>query len=427
MSYLTERRTDRHLSMGIGALWIAALLFQSILSLTPWPDNLFRMDFISFWTAASLMRDGSGPLLADLDTQRAFQVQLRLEEATTQEIRLAPGYNPYPNPPPLALPFLPLTLLPLPWAYLLWWLLSLSAFCVAVSMPLRGRPLGRTWTVVMLSFGGVTSTLIEGQPYGFFLLAFVSALLAMASGRSLLGGLLLGLLCLKPQYAVLFGLVFLVKRRWTELAGMSITAFGVGILSLVMVGPAGIMGYVGLLQRIGGFHSSLVHPTAMINWRAVLIHLWPSIPDSTGSFLTLVLGAATVLATLLAWQGEWLPSSPRFALQMLVLTMATIVASPHSHFHGTVLLLAPVALARNPVGSPLARVWHPLLVFGYLLALILWPLGEWRWLLVPYILVMIALLTLQCRLSPPFGYEPGHVPGMARQEVKGNTEAWRAD
>ena len=78
----------------------------------------------------------------------------------------------------------------------------------------------------------------------------------------------------------------------------------------------------------------------MVNWRALIVNLWPGILATTGSAIAMALGAATIATSMLAWRramGTYFPSLSR---QILVAAMASIIASPHSHFHGTVLLLA---------------------------------------------------------------------------------------
>lgn len=314
-----------------GSVILAVLLVLALAaSLRPWPDTLFRVDFISFWTGASIAWEKPGPALMDVEEQRAFQIALRRELATTEEMRRATGYFPYYNPPPLALIFVPLTLLPLPWAYVVWSAISLLMMLVAVLLPLRGCARARTLAPVLLTFGGVAGTLLEGQVNSLFLLAFSLGLLALTRGRRVTGGALLGILLLKPQYAAPFALVLLVKRRWRELVGMMAVGVAIGIMSLLMVGPTGLGSFFGELRRISAFRppaSALVSLGATVNWRALLLNLWPSVTDGVGGLLVVLLGGATILAALLAWRGDWMPESPRFSRQMLALTLATVVAS----------------------------------------------------------------------------------------------------
>lgn len=74
-------------------------------------------------------------------------------------------------------------------------------------------------------------------------------------------------------------------------------------------------------------------------------------------------------------------------------------SSPYSHLHGAVLLLAPLglALARPMQKGSTSQAWQPLLMGVYMLALVVWPFEQQRWLLTPcFVLVMVAL-TVQCR------------------------------
>lgn len=399
---VANHHTDSGLATLVMVLWVIVVALAVSVWLRPWPDVLFRTDFVSFWTGGVLVREGVGPGLFDMERQRALQRGLRLELAATDAMRHADFYNPYHNPPPLALPFVPLTLLPMPWAYALWWAVSLSAFLVAFAVCLRGAPFGRTLAVGMLSFAGVGATLLEGQVNGLFALALAAGQLAMVGGNGPLGGALVGVLWLKPQYAWVFLVVFLAKRRWAEALGMAGAGLVVGAISMVMIGVSGLLSYLEVLRQIGEFHppaSSLISPERMVNWRALLTILWQGVPGATGSLLVAVLGMGTALLSLLAWRGRWDPRSPRFPLQMLVAALAAVISSPHSHFHGTVLLLAPVALsfARPMKGVPLERGWGPLLLLGYLLALVLFPFRQFSWLLAPYFLALMVFLILRLR------------------------------
>jgi len=400
-------RLDRRVAVAVATAWIIMLLYAAYFRVRPWPDILLHIDFSSYWTAASLIRDGAGSGLFDMDRQYAFQLDLRHRLATTELIRGDSSFNPYPNPPLLALLYLPLTLLPISWAYMVWSGISLASFVAAVTLSLRGQPLARTSAVMMLSFVAVTHTLFEGQPYGLLLLAFVLALRSLRSGRPFLGGMLLGLLWLKPQYATLFPVLFLMKGRWRELAGMATTGAAVGAVSLAMVGIQGAVNYLEMIRTIGSLKYTWVNPSSMVNWRAVVIALLPGEPGELGSTVVLVAGVITVLISLAVWKGEWEPSSPRFARQMSAAALAVLVATPHSHLVGATLALAPLSLAFIPNWhAPAARVLIPMLIIGYLLGFAIWPLGSPRWLMAPYCFALMIILVVQCRWWPREGTHP---------------------
>ncbi len=404
------REGRARLGLAVAAAWFIALVAATIPTLMPWPDGLFAADFSQFWTSALIIREGAGPGLFDMNMQTAFMEREEQRWATTEGGRAQGLRSPYFYPPPLALLFVPLTFLPIGWAYIAWWALSLMAFVAAIGLPLRGHPLGGFLTVGMLSYLGVIMSLREGQVHGLLALFLSLSLLAMAGGRPGLGGVLLGVLLLKPQFALLFPLVFVVKRRWRELAGMVATGVAVVILSLVLLQPTGMITYIQLLRGIGGFYPSVsTSGWAMVNWRALLAGLIPDAADATGSVLMLLAGTATALLMLLAWRGRWEPRSPRFPLQVLATVLATAIATPHSHFSGTALALAPLAML---IGRPDAGILRPwiwcLLALSYLLPVVIyliWPAP--KWLLAPFYLLAVLLLAVHTR---PSTTQPGGLP-----------------
>ncbi|MHB8990054.1 MAG: glycosyltransferase family 87 protein [Chloroflexota bacterium] len=147
-----------------------------------------------------------------MEKQHLFELGLRVQFAGADASGLGTAPDRYfYYPAALALMFIPLALLPVDWGFAAWSLpLIVLAFALAVSLPLRGHSMGRSLALAMLTYLGVVDTHPEGQVNGLFLLAFNSSLLAFASNRPFLGGALLGVLWLKPQYALLFPL----GRAW---------------------------------------------------------------------------------------------------------------------------------------------------------------------------------------------------------------------
>lgn len=411
------RRLDRRLALMIGTAFVV-LVAGGPFFLQPWGKEpaqasgfdefwaaaAMANDFVSYWTGALLVRAGAGSGLYDMRLQHQFQVRLR--EGRFQGERLVNRLDPYHNPPPLALLLLPLTLLPLSWAYVSWTAFNLGLLAATVSASVRGFKRAWTAAAMMVATGGVADAVFWGQVDALFVAAFAVGLRALISGRPVAGGLALSFLWLRPQYAVALPLVFVFKRRWTELGAM----LGGGLLllavSVVMVGLEGLLLYVEVLRRIGSFYppeTSFIFPELMINWRAVIANLWSTAPETAGSALVLLLAAATLGASLFAWKGHWDPASPRFPLQMLALAAATVVAAPHSHLHGVTMLLPPLGFALARSGELLRRVglWTPLLVLGFLLSWLGWLWVPSRWLMGPYLGVLLAVLV--AALSLPQG------------------------
>ena len=83
----------------------------------------------------------------------------------------------------------------------------------------------------------------------------------------------------------------------------------------------------------GGTVFTAVAPEVMVNWRALVLGVPVDIPSTVRTAVTLVLSGLTVVA-LLAWRGPWHPAGPRFAGQMTLLAVGTVLAAYHSHIHG---------------------------------------------------------------------------------------------
>jgi len=147
----------------------------------------------------------------------------------------------------------------------------------------------------------------------------------------------------------------------------------------------------------------------MVNWRNLLWHIWPT--GSTGELqILLLLEIATVLLALVAWSGEWDPGSVRFADQALAAVLATLVAAPHSHIHGAVLLLAPIAAG---MGSDIACARQDarrlaMLVVGYLVGLVVGWIDGLSWVMALYFLVALVLLTLSLKPFRERSVNPVH-------------------
>jgi hypothetical protein len=406
------RRFDRWLAVGITAICLFVFVVGPF-AVRPWGDQAavaddagsfitgvaLASDFLPFWTGAWMVRDGVGPGLYEMQAQWEFQISSRLERFGPDMTPLVQRLNPFHSPPPFALVFLPLTLLPIGWAFSLWSLVNVAFLIGAVAIHLRGAPWAQTTVALMLVSGFVGDMLFWGQVEGFFLLPLSLGLMALASGRPLLGGFLLGFLWLKPQYAVIFPLIFLLKGRWQELMGMLAAGGLVAAASVAMVGVDGILHYVETLRRIGGFYAppeSFVLPHIMVNWRAMLMNMWPLTTEEMGTTLVRALGVITVLVSLLVWRGRWEPASARFGWQMLVAMLAVVVATPHSHLHGVILLFAPLALVigrtdrkRYPA---MMGTLTALLLVGLVLSWGGWVQANARWVMAPLFLTSMALI-----------------------------------
>ena len=75
-SLVAARRRDLLLAGPLLGLWIVFFAFGCAV-IRPWqPEVPLSNDFVSFWTGATLLRDGAGAGLYDTEVQSRFQADL---------------------------------------------------------------------------------------------------------------------------------------------------------------------------------------------------------------------------------------------------------------------------------------------------------------------------------------------------------------
>ena len=156
----------------------------------PPQDGKGMVDFAEFWGAGRMVLHGRA---AD-----AYE-WVRLRAEISRGLGAQPyGSLPFRYPPPMLVLLAPLGALPYAAAFEAWTALALVAYLLAV------RGVSRHWTALApaLAAPGVLATLTIGQN-GLFTAALLGGGLALLDRRPLAAGALLGVLCVKPQLAVL--------------------------------------------------------------------------------------------------------------------------------------------------------------------------------------------------------------------------------
>jgi hypothetical protein len=100
-----------------------------------------------------------------------------------------------------------------------------------------------------------------------------------------------------------------------------------------------------VLGGMSDLRNAIAGPNVMMNWRAIVIAVRPTIDEQLGLVLVWSLCLLTMLASLLVWRGKWDPDEPSFAPKFCALTLGALVGSYHSHPHGAALLIVPLAAA----------------------------------------------------------------------------------
>src|SRR6266540_1797550 len=206
----------------------------------------FGGDFVEFYTA--------GKILNEYGSHRLYDFQL--QDDLTREF-LPPGLTiPFVTPPYVAILFSPLARLPLWLAYLTWILISIALYIGAITLALRLELLPRGITfLVCLGFPPFFMLVIAGgqiSAIGCFI--FALWLYLMRRQQKFTAGAVLGLLLYKPTLVVFLLPALLFGRQFRTLIGFTAVSGLLIMLSIWMIGPAGLIRYVAILREF----SSLV-------------------------------------------------------------------------------------------------------------------------------------------------------------------------
>jgi Glycosyltransferase family 87 len=223
-------------------LWFVLVVGTGVVIPAAAFDNLkiipTRSDFITFYTAGSLARDGRA---GDVYNPQAMDMA-----ATVAAGEPVDGLR-WLYPPGMLLVTWPFALLaPLP-AYLLW--LGLGVIAVAfVAWRIAPHP---ATPLVVLFCPAVTYCAITGQ-ISLFAAALAGAGFLSLQRRPLIAGVLFGVLTLKIQLALLVPFCLLAGRHYRTLGNMAATAILLQLLGFVLAGPTSALAFLGGSPKILG-------------------------------------------------------------------------------------------------------------------------------------------------------------------------------
>ncbi len=349
------RRWLPHVADGAGAalagalLWLAVGLWLALhTALYPALANERAPgpaldDFGVFYAAATMVRDGRGAELYDIDA-------IVREEARVygREVEHTPVL-PYFNPPAFAAALVPLTWLPPGTAAAIFLALTTGALVAGLALLWRrsrlGIPGGWAALGMLVAFQPVRDTFFHGQPSFLLFFGFAGAFVAFASGRERLGGALLGLLLLKPNYALVPVAILLWKRRWTALAGFGSTAAIWLALSLVGGGLSSLWTYPAFLWRAASWDDmNGISIAGMFGWNGLVRTLLGPGRHDAVSVWTLALSVPTLSALALAWAGPWNARGQRFAAQYGAVVLASVLVNAHVYRQDVIVTAVPAFL-----------------------------------------------------------------------------------
>lgn len=321
-------------------------LFLVVTALVTILRDPYQMDFISYWAAGRLGLDGQAPLAYDV-----------AEHHRVQALATAVGQIPYGYPPAFLAIAAPFALLPYPQAAVAWVILTWAAYAVAV----------RLWAPrafwLAMAMPPLLINAITGQA-GFLIAALFIGGMALLPKRPLLGGMLLGLIVIKPQLGIVLPFVLAAGREWRAFLGAALSASGLLLLGLLLFGFESYRAWLGN----AGLYSSVV-ADGLAGWQRMASVYSALRFDGVGAAPAWIAQGLVALAAVAAACRLW-HRKAEWGARAGALAAATALASPYMFGYDTLLLIVPFAwlVTRGRNGLWLALSWA-LMLLGLLQAL----------------------------------------------------------
>jgi hypothetical protein len=327
-----------------------------------------QVDLRAFYAAGTIIRTGHGARLYGYDYQEHVQNTV-----------VSPRANalPFLYPSFAALPFVPLSLLSYRVALFVWLALNLVLLLLASFMLRPWLPYFsvHSWLALPAIYGclfGVSVALVQGQISFLLLVVYCGTWILLRVERPFLAGLLISLGLMKFQIAIPIILLFLFWKKWRFISGFLTGAVGLLIVSVVLVGIAGVSSYWHAM-------SSMTKQTAF-NPAAAKVHygMFPvDMPNLHGLTFGLTHGAHWGLALNILLSCVVMVFAARQRASLLIALPAAMLVSYHMQPHDLTLLLLPLSfeldelLRRgNESSGGVRRAYELTLRFGLLLLIL---------------------------------------------------------
>ena len=201
--------TPRQLRIALAftATVLLAMLFLQLL------DPEFNGDdFLAMYAAGSLVHQGHGAQLYDLQAQARMEAPLVKHQGLVLIV----------HPPFEAVAFAPFTALPFAAAYILWGVVNILLWLLFAHLARRFAPVPRQpFRYLLLCFGFLPLwlALMKGQTISLLIVLYCLTFLSLQKGHDFRAGAFLGLGLFRFQLVLPFALVCLLRKKWRMVAG----------------------------------------------------------------------------------------------------------------------------------------------------------------------------------------------------------------
>lgn len=290
-------------------------------------------DYLSYWTAGKFALAGSPDMAYDVAAHRAFEISL---------VDVEGKMLPFPYPPPFLILVTPFSVLPYAWSLIAWVIATLIAYAIA-SRRVIDLPYA-------MSHPSVLVNALIGQN-GFLTAAIFTQGTCLLRKRPFVGGVVLGILIIKPQLALLLPVAVVAARLWPAIAGALASSAILLLLSLVLFGTDVFVGFLKMFPLYAEMmRQSIWSWNSFVSVFAFLRYF--GVDQIIALAVHAVVAAAAAVLTWIAWSRNWKEQVP-------ILAAATLLIPPYLLTYDALLMIIPMGfwLKDEPRGRLAGLLW----------------------------------------------------------------------
>lgn len=315
-----------------------------------WSDSFdetpYAADFLQEWTGAQLILFGE----ADALYSDRF-VQAQHDKSIVGFTWNSAEYFPAVYPPPHYLVFWAFGLIPYQWAGLCW-LMAQFVFVYVSWLAIRdlmdheatkagnedvaNRYAPSMWVALVL-FPALLFSITLGQKSTLWMMLIALSVCSVIRGKNFTGGLIFGLLSIKPTLFFLVPLVMLKQRRWGFVAGSFMAAVVIWGGAYLMMPASVWTGFFGVASSVGSFAENGGYRP---EWSCNLMSLAYALPSDYVGWGKLAICAP--LAIYLVFVAIFRSPKMDDPSGWLLVLVCTALLSPHFYYYDMCVLLAPL-------------------------------------------------------------------------------------
>jgi alpha-1,2-mannosyltransferase len=295
--------------------------------------NTLGTDWMVFYGAIRSVLDGHAALIFDGDRFTDF-----LNTTFADRLSEPLAFRPWAYPPSLLLVLLPLAPLGLFGSYVAFQLATAGLMMLALRSNGGGSVSSGALIAMALLCPASAINVIDGQLV-FLVAALIVGGLGLLDARPFVGGLILGLLTIKPQFCVLVPLALIAAGQWRALSAAALSALAMAVASGMIFGwELWLRWFPFIIENLISPGEKWIEYGRMwgnsVYTCAVLLGAPQRLASGVQLFAALVAAASVIIA---------FRSRLRVTEKTAVFLTATILAAPHSGPYDALLLVISAA------------------------------------------------------------------------------------